>query len=191
VRRVNDMSDDTNKPLEENQDIVADQAPADVDQRYAPVPAKGRSQAILVYAGIVCLIVGAVAGWQVSKRKQTLISVVRFFQSDPQNREKYPQALNEWVGALRGKGGPYCKAIADLITSEQVPDLLREKNIRNFDDMLNAVGEGGELASVCEGEMTNQLNYAAWALALGGIGLIGLDILRDRQAKAARKRTTG
>jgi hypothetical protein len=177
------MSDDVNKPLNTTEQSK-EQPVVPAESRAADVPGPRKSQAVLVYAGIACLVVGAIAGYQSSKRKKEFSAVVRVM-SDSRNRQG--GVLTEWANQLRSRGGPCCKAIADLITTEQVPDLLKEKGVSSFDEMLEAVGEGGVLAQTCEKELTSQLDMLAWALALGGIALIGLDVLRERGKLGGKK----
>jgi len=177
------MTDEANKPQDQTEQ-AGGQVGGVSGSSEAPPRAARRDQAFLVWAGIACLIVAAVMGYQVAKRKDAFKTIVRHL-SDPRNRDG--NLMNDWAGRLRSNGGPTCKAIADMITSEQVPDLLKQKGISNLDDLLIAAGEGGELGPVCQSELTRQLNLLAWALALGGIALIGLDILRERGKVGGRK----
>jgi len=181
------MSDEVKKSQEATEPVT-EQAPTAVAAEAGPHVTshkKKRNQAYLVWGGIACLVLAAAAGWKVANSKEEFKSLVRYF-SNPVQRD--PKLMKDWADKLGATGGTYCKAIADMINTEQVPETLQKKSITNFDELMVAVGDGGELSPICQQEMTNQLNILSWVLAFGGIVLIGADILRER-GKTSSKTT--
>jgi hypothetical protein len=142
----------------------------------APTPKKPK--AVLVWMGIACLLLGALAAWQAKDSKKWFDPIGKSLtiyrdQSD---------LMKEWTDRLQAEGGPMCKAIATMLTSENLPDLLKARGINNFDDLAIALTDAspGSLVAVCEKELSGQLNIISWVLALAGIGLILLDVLREQ-----------
>jgi len=136
---------------------------------------KKKRQPILVYLGIVCLLVAIYVGWRVADRK-------KWFTGPASNLLALREGpdLVKWATWLRDNGGPNCKAIADMLTSETLPPLLQEHKISNLDDLALALSQEGGLSAACEEELVGTWSTAAWVLALCGIGLIILDMLREK-----------
>ena len=72
------------------------------------------------------------------------------------------------------------EAIVVMLTEEKLPELLEARGITGFEDLTLAMSVGSPLFAECEQELIGRLNMIAWILALGGIGLILLDVLRER-----------
>jgi len=148
-------------------------------------PKKTKSQPVLVWLGIVCLLVAAFVGWRTADRKKRFQLVANRLD-DPVIRE--PQVLKDWAKELRQNGGVTCQAIAEMLTAGEVPPLLQGYKVADLDSLSAAVRQGGPLYPICEKELIGTLNTAAWALALIGIGLILLDILREKGVLGGKKR---
>lgn len=184
------MTDNDATPVEPGEDTSP--APKSAEQPEAstaaeqpkPRPAKRGSQPILVWLGIGCLLVAVFVGWKVSDRKKWFQPVANRL-NDPLIREG--QVLQEWSAKLRETGGPMCNAIADMLTEQKLSPLLKERGVTNFEELSIAVAETGPLYPICERELTRNWSMAAWILALGGIGLIVLDVLRERGMLGGKK----
>ncbi len=147
----------------------------------APARKKTRSQPILVWVGIACLLGGALIGWQVSERERLFRALANQLD-DPVIQES--PALTEWADRIREKGGPTCHAVADMLTSDTLPPLLKGEGVNNREDLYQAVTEGGKLHDRCVKELTSTWSIIAWVLAISGIVLILSDILRERRRPA-------
>ncbi len=160
------------------------QAGAEVVSPEPAGPKKKKAQPVLVWLGIVCLLAGALASWRTSKRTEWFAPIAKRLD-DPMIREG--TALSEWTAKLREDGGPMCHAIAEMLTGETLPPVLKDRGIANLEDLCEAVDENGELHAICMEELIGSSNIIAWCLALAGIALILLDIIRER-ARASRRR---
>ncbi|MBN1343702.1 MAG: hypothetical protein JXQ73_13525 [Phycisphaerae bacterium] len=172
--------DSTSQPLD------AEAEPKSVPAEEPASPAKSAAdkkkkekapQPVLVWLGIACLLIGAFVGWRAADRKSKYRTIA--------NRLNDPvilgsQALKDWSAILRSSGGPTCEAVVVMLTEERLPDALQARGIASIEDLSIAMAEGGQLSSICEQELIGQLNMIAWVFALGGIGLILLDVLRER-----------
>jgi len=163
-------SPDTETPSPES-------TPEPIDLKGAkPTSAKKKKrQPILVYLGIVCLLLAIYVGWRVAEDKKMFTAPAANLLALREGPD-----LVRWADWLRDHGGPNCKAIADMLTSETLPPLLQEYRISNLDDLALTLGQEGGLSAACEKELVGTWSTAAWVLALGGIGLIILDMLREK-----------
>jgi hypothetical protein len=179
-------TDSPSEPVEatSSPEKQAEPASAATEQVTAPVrkKKKKKSQAYLVWIGIVFLVGGAFAGWRAADRKA-------WFEAGANNLSimRNEPALKQWTDKLRQYGGPTCLAIVEMLTGEQLPPLLKEKGVNNFDDLALLLAEGGKLYEECRGELTDTYNLVAWILALAGLGMILLDILREKGILPGRK----
>lgn len=171
-------------PIDE-QAGASEGAPSAAPEGPKPAPRrKAKSQPYLVWIGIVCLLAGAFAGWRVAERKRWYVPGAKnltVMRNEP--------AMKEWTDKLREHGGPMCQAVADMLVGEQLPESIKERGINNFEDLTVAMTEGEELFKVCQQELIRSWDYAAWALAIAGFGMILLDILREKRMLPGQKRT--
>jgi hypothetical protein len=173
-------------PETESQPVETDRPsskPTSHPKTSGPTHKKGKSQPLIVWAGIVCLLVAAFAGWQAVQWK-------KWFPAGAKNLTiiRGQQAMTEWAAKLRENGGPMCNDIAQMVTEEKLPESLRERGITNLEDLSFALAEGGQLYPICARELTGQWNRVAWGLALFGIALILIDVLRERGVLGGTKK---
>ncbi len=183
-----EASPEETAPETEEASSATEEAGGSTGPAREPAKPKSKDQPILVWLGIACLLLAAFVGWRAAERKKWFRPVAERL-SEPVIQEG--QVMEEWATKLRQQGGPHCKAIAEMILDEQLPPLLEQRGITNLEELAVALLETGRgsLSHICEKELSGSYNRIAWILAVVGICLILLDVLKERGMLSGRKKS--